>query len=153
NRLGAATGLRLAPTVVFDYPNARALGTHLLEQAGEAKAVGARAVRALGSEEPIAIVGISCRFPGGVGNPQQLWQLLAEGADAIPPFPSDRGWDLERLYDPDPDNLQGCYAKEGGFMPDAADFDPAFFGIGPREAATMDPQQRLLLEASWEALE
>ena len=153
NRLTAATGLSLPTTLVFDYPTSADLAEFLRAEArGEERGVEVVA-RATASEEPIAIVGMGCRFPGGIGSPAGLWELVAAGADAISDFPGDRGWDLERIYDPDPEHRGTSYVREGGFVDAAAEFDSGFFGIGSREALVMDPQQRLLMEVSWEALE
>ncbi|MEV4311990.1 type I polyketide synthase [Actinocrispum sp. NPDC049592] len=143
NRLSGATGLRLPATMVFDYPTPTILAGHLLDEIMDATpATVVSTVRAVDSSDPIVIVGMSCRFPGGVTTPDELWQMVSDGVDAISDLPGDRGWDT-----------RGIGALQGGFITAASEFDPAFFGISPREALAMDPQQRLVLETAWEAFE
>ncbi|MEU8386127.1 type I polyketide synthase, partial [Streptosporangium sp. NPDC048865] len=143
NRLNAATGLRLPATLVFDYPTPVVLAEFLLaEMLGEHGDVIAPAAVASVADDPIAIVSMACRYPGGVRSPEDLWRLVTEGRDAVSPLPLDRGWQVNGELD-----------FQGGFMADAAEFDAGFFGISPREALAMDPQQRVLLETTWEAVE
>ncbi|MEV5162917.1 SDR family NAD(P)-dependent oxidoreductase, partial [Streptomyces sp. NPDC053728] len=152
NRLGASTGLRLPASLIFDYPTPALLAGHLHSALVENPGSPAFADSAIrdadaDTDEPIAIVAMSCRYPGGVNSPEDLWDLVATGTDGISGFPTDRGWRL-----PSPDDGSEL-PHEGGFVHDAGQFDAAFFGISPREALAMDPQQRLLLEAAWEAFE
>ncbi|MFJ7208098.1 SDR family NAD(P)-dependent oxidoreductase [Streptomyces sp. NPDC098789] len=163
NHLAATTGLTLSATLVFDYATPTALAQHLSSElpgatdgdagAGRTVAGTPSAPAAATDDDPIVIVGMGCRFPGGANSPEELWQLLASGGDAVTEFPQDRGWDMATLFDPDPDRIGKSYVREGSFLEGVADFDPGFFGIAPREALAMDPQQRLLLETSWEAIE
>ena len=154
NRLKAATGLALSPTLIFDYPTPSRLASYFrTELAGVPQEVkNVPAVRVTGDDQ-IAIVGMACRYPGGVNSPEDLWDMVIEGRDVVTEFPGDRGWDLANLYNADPDVPGSCYTRTGGFVEGVGDFDPAFFGIGPSEALAMDPQQRMFLELTWEALE
>ncbi|MDX2828466.1 SDR family NAD(P)-dependent oxidoreductase, partial [Streptomyces ipomoeae] len=157
NRVNAVTGLAMPPSLVFDHPTPGAVAEHLwAELAGVVDTTGQPLART-GSvaDDPVVIVGMSCRFPGGVASPDELWELVRSGADAVSDFPEDRGWDLEALHDPDLDAARPgtSYTRHGAFLADVAGFDAGFFGVSPREALAMDPQQRLLLETCWEALE
>ncbi|GAB0102589.1 type I polyketide synthase [Nocardia sp. JMUB6875] len=152
-RLTLATGVELPPSLIFDHPTAAAVADLLRSRVTAAGEKRGRVTRRTSTDEPIAIVGMGARFPGGISSAEELWELVAAERDAIGDFPTDRGWDLDRLYDPDADKAGTVYTRRGGFLSDAGDFDPAFFGISPREALAMDPQQRVFLETAWEALE
>ncbi|WP_431772536.1 SDR family NAD(P)-dependent oxidoreductase [Streptomyces cucumeris] len=156
NRITALTGLRLPATVVFDYPDLTSLTAYVLGEvvsAGSSASAAPATVTADTSGDAIAIVGMACRYGGGIDSPEALWAMVEEGRDAATEFPSDRGWNLAELFDPEPGRSGTTNARAAGFLPGATEFDPEFFGISPREATAMDPQQRLLLESAWEAFE
>ncbi|WP_406358273.1 SDR family NAD(P)-dependent oxidoreductase [Streptomyces sp. NBC_01635] len=156
NVLAAVSGVPLPATAVFDHPTPRVLAAFLYgELFGDdvVTVVDAESGSAVELDEPVAIVGMACRFPGGVESPEDLWTLLVDGRDGIGDFPTDRGWDLDVLFAPAPDNPYASHTARGGFLSDVGGFDAEFFGVSPREALAMDPQQRLLLETSWEAVE
>ncbi|MDX3119465.1 SDR family NAD(P)-dependent oxidoreductase, partial [Streptomyces scabiei] len=153
NRLTRLTGLKLPAGLVFDHPTPAALADHLCARSASDEGASPDGTSAVGAsastpDEPIVIVGMACRFPGGVSSPEDFWELLAAGRDAVGDFPADRGWDTDELL------ASGATSTaRGAFLRDAAGFDAGFFGISPREALGMDPQQRLLLETAWEAVE
>ncbi|MEV7425645.1 beta-ketoacyl synthase N-terminal-like domain-containing protein [Streptomyces sp. NPDC091212] len=154
NLLQEATGLALPATLAFDFPTPAAVARVLADGGRVPDTVVTPPPLSVGEpDEPVAVIGMACRLPGGVVSPETLWTLLADGTDAVSGFPEGRGWDLEGLFDADPEHPGTSYAREGGFLYDAGHFDAGFFGFSDREATATDPQQRLLLEASWEAFE
>ncbi|MYW21587.1 hypothetical protein GT039_39990, partial [Streptomyces sp. SID2955] len=152
-RLTERTGLDLPVALAYDCPTVQDLAARLLAEVHGHTDDPAGPAGDDTSGEPVAVVGIGCRFPGGVSSPADLWRLLTDGGEVLSGFPRDRGWDLDALYDEDPEVPGSAYVRSGGFLDTATEFDADFFGISPREALGMDPQQRLVLETSWQALE
>ncbi|MGH2960504.1 MAG: type I polyketide synthase, partial [Solirubrobacterales bacterium] len=153
-RLNRATGMRLTATLAYNYPTVEEISGLILSLVDQSEVETAPGqVTSAQSDEPIAIVGLACRYPGGVASPDDLWRILSDEEDCISTFPSDRGWAIDELRSASGDGAPLSLTREGGFVADADKFDAAFFGISPREASAMDPQQRLLLESAWEALE
>ncbi|WTL36059.1 SDR family NAD(P)-dependent oxidoreductase [Nocardia sp. NBC_01503] len=156
NRLSSALGVLLPPTAIFDHPTPEALAEFIFAELAGVETKDAEPApnpNEFRGEEPIAITAMACRFPGGVATPQDLWDLVSNGIDAVGDFPENRGWDIANLYDPDPEASGKTYARQGGFIYDADEFDAEFFGISPREALAVEPQQRMMLEIAWEAIE
>ncbi|HTZ15910.1 MAG TPA: SDR family NAD(P)-dependent oxidoreductase [Mycobacterium sp.] len=152
NRLTALTGLPLSDTIGWDYGSVTGLAQYLeAELSGSARPAAAPSPAK--ADEPVVVVGMGCRFPGGADSPRGLWDVVVAGRDVVSEFPTDRGWNVEGLFDSDPDATGKTYTQQGGFLADVGDFDAGFFGIASGEALAMDPEQRLLLECSWEALE
>ncbi|MFT2014488.1 SDR family NAD(P)-dependent oxidoreductase [Streptomyces sp. 796.1] len=161
-RLSSATGLPLPDSLTFDCPTPQHVIARLQtaidppadgRQPASDPAARQETGRPAATDEPIAVVAMACRYPGGVHSPQELWELVHAGGEGTTDFPTDRGWDLDGLYHPDPEHAGTSYTRRGCFLDDVARFDAAFFGISPREAEAMEPQQRLLLEVAWEAVE